>query len=72
MERWEYLTQTVTAERGYLLELDQDELNKLGNQGWELVHVLSLNSEKTGLTGTGLILEQCQLIFKRRKANNRA
>ncbi len=72
MERWEYLTQTVTAERGYLLEMDQEELNKLGDQGWELIQVLSLNSEKiAGLANEGFIMVQCQMIFKRRKLNHR-
>ena len=67
MDKWEYLTQTIAAEKGYFLELDQYELDKLGNQGWELVQVLTISSEQTGLVGTGRMLERCQLVFKRRR-----
>ena len=67
MEKWEYFTQTITAKPGYILEVDQEELDILGNQGWELVSILPISCEKTGLVGTGLTLEQCQLILKRRR-----
>ena len=67
MERWEYFTQTITAQEGYFLEVDQEELGKFGNQGWELIQVLTISSEKYGPAETGFTLERCQLIFKRRK-----
>ena len=65
MPQWEYLTQTLSAQDGFFLELDQQALDELGTQGWELLQVLTLSTEKVGLAGTGSTLERCQLIFKR-------
>lgn len=44
MQKWEYYVKTLK-----LFEFDQDELNKLGARGWELVSVVGIEIPHTGL-----------------------
>lgn len=53
MDKWEYKIEATTREHGV-------DLNKLGEEGWELVTVVSMNKEAGW--------QDYKYIFKRRKA----
>jgi len=55
-ERWEYKLEKLT--------LGQDDLNKLGEEGWELAGVIPSNTE-TILGARNIMIGH--IIFKRRK-----
>ena len=64
MDRWEYKYVIGTPH--------MDELNQLGEQGWELAGVINSVSGRTGQGGpaygeSGSIHTHVTLIFKRRK-----
>ena len=59
--RWEYKIINIRSE-GYRLDpVYTDRLNALGEEGWELVSITSVNF-KTGAT------DNIGMVFKRRKA----
>ncbi|SHH20128.1 DUF4177 domain-containing protein [Clostridium grantii] len=64
MEKWEYTTIKIQLKgfQGGILEVKDfdDELNKMGEQGWELVSCFSTN----GGSGYG---REAIAVFKRRK-----
>jgi hypothetical protein len=55
--RWEYK----------ITNLNQDELNKLGDDGWELVSTTSEVSSQPGRNGVQSITSNTRLLLKRRK-----
>jgi Domain of unknown function (DUF4177) len=60
MKKWEYKIINIRSEN-YRLDPRQDvELNKLGEEGWELVSITSINF-KTGAT------DHIGMVFKREK-----
>ena len=68
MKKWEYLTRDVYRERAFLgtwkdWEGEHFEFNELGQEGWELVHVITSSDEQgDSMAGTTTALEY---IFKR-------
>ncbi len=61
MEKWEYKTIKLKGFQGGILEIEDfdDALNKLGQQGWELVSCFSTNAAQ----GYG---REAITVFKRR------
>jgi len=60
--KWEYRVVNVRSE-GYRLDpASAQEMNKLGEEGWELVSITSVNF-KTGAT------DNIALVFKRERAS---
>jgi len=71
--KWEYkiieVGKTKTHAFGLMSsskELDDSELNKLGEEGWELVSTLSVSGSAVGF-GTKAKPDQTFFIFKRQK-----
>jgi len=65
--KWEYKVIEVGKSKGLLFqskELKADDLNKLGNEGWELVTALSVSGSAPGF-GTKAQPDQVFFIFKR-------
>lgn len=61
MKRWEYKIINIRSEN-YRLDPAQDvQLNQLGEEGWELVSITSINF-KSGAT------DHIGMVFKREKA----
>ncbi len=61
MKRWEYKIINIRSEN-YRLDPAQDvELNRLGEEGWELVSITSINF-KSGAT------DHIGMVFKREKS----
>lgn len=60
MKRWEYKIINIRSEN-YRLDPNQDvELNRLGEEGWELVSITAINF-KSGAT------DHIGMVFKREK-----
>jgi hypothetical protein len=59
MTRWEYKIINIRSENYRLDPATAPELNRLGNEGWELVSITSVNF-KTGAT------DNIAMVFKRR------
>ena len=68
--KWEYKVIEAGKSKGMLFqskELKADELNKLGEEGWELVTALSVSGSAPGF-GTKAQPDQVFFIFKRQKS----
>jgi hypothetical protein len=61
MKRWEYKIINVRSENYSMDPRRAEELNRLGDEGWELVSITSINF-KTGAT------DHIGMVFKREKA----
>jgi hypothetical protein len=62
MTRWEYKIINVRSENYSMDPRRAEELNRLGEEGWELVSITSINF-KTGAT------DHIGMVFKREKAS---
>jgi hypothetical protein len=65
--KWEYKIIETGKTKGLLFQskkLDCDELNRLGQEGWELVSAFSVGGSAPGY-GTKASPDQVFLIFKR-------
>jgi hypothetical protein len=60
MKRWEYKIINVRSENYSMDPRRAEELNRLGDEGWELVSITSINF-KTGAT------DHIGMVFKREK-----
>ncbi len=60
MKRWEYKIINVRSENYSMDPRRAEELNRLGDEGWELVSISSINF-KTGAT------DHIGMVFKREK-----
>ena len=63
MARWEYRIINIRSENYRLDPASAEELNRLGQEGWELVSITSVNF-KTGAT------DNIAMVFKRPRADN--
>lgn len=67
--KWEYKVVEVGKSKGLMFkskELNTDDLDKLGDEGWELVNAVSVGSSAPGF-GTKAQPDQVFFIFKRPK-----
>jgi hypothetical protein len=62
MKKWEYKIINVRSENYSMDPRRAEELNRLGDEGWELVSITSINF-KTGAT------DHIGMVFKREKAS---
>jgi hypothetical protein len=72
MDIWEYQTIRMQALPDQLLFIDQQLLQRLGSEGWEMVGIVPISQVGYGLGGKLLSngylrFNACDFVFKRRK-----
>ena len=74
IDLWEYKVVRFYAQPSQPFFVDENMLQQLGSQGWELVNTITIESRSRGLGGSSIQLVQgflatatCDFIFKRRR-----